>query len=76
MTSVFVDSKSDYQNLTVFLLWEFFFSETNITGETVTGPINVSMSLAEFLKTQYDKTVRPNIDSGKKIANQLLSCLI
>ena len=52
-----------------FFVVGFFSSETTTTSETVTGPINVSMSLAEYLKTKYDKTVRPNIDSGKKIAN-------
>ncbi|XP_078347208.1 gamma-aminobutyric acid receptor subunit gamma-4-like isoform X3 [Oculina patagonica] len=40
-------------------------SETNITEKTVNGTASVSISLAEYLKTKYDKTVRPNIGSGK-----------
>ena len=55
-----------YKNKVKYLFFFWDFSETNATETTVNGTAKVPISFAEYLKTKYDKTVRPNSGSGKK----------
>lgn len=44
----------------------FIFSEGGLPEKPKQKATNSSLSLAEYLTSKYDKTVRPNCDSGEK----------